>query len=139
LNNRTDEIFDVTDLEPKLIILPKWLAAPDPLRAGWVRNVGLLPKETIAERLLEEDDEKTNSVSQAVGTVRLRLRNGFDGSNVTPAPIASPQTIAGNDLTGYLTDEQNRNLLVRLEGSEVYILSEPDLMNTHGLKELDTA
>src|SRR6185503_13600857 len=37
-----EEILAVTYLEPALIILPKWLAAPDPLQPGWVRNAGLI-------------------------------------------------------------------------------------------------
>src|SRR5262249_53482772 len=69
----------------------------------------------------------------------VRLRNGLDGSEATPAPIESPQTISGDDLTGYLIDQQNRNLLVQSEETGTYILSDPDLMNTHGLKDLETA
>ena len=41
--------------------------------------------------------------------------------------------------TSYVTDQQGRTLLARLEGSETYVLAEPDLMNTHGLKDLATA
>ena len=139
LDNTASEILAVTDLEPKLVILPKWLAAPDPLRLGWVRNVGLVPKDTIAERLLDGDDSNTTTISQAVGVVPVQLRNGFDGTDITPAPIESLQTISGDDLTGYVTDQQNRNILARVEGTEVYILSDPDLMNTHGLRDLETA
>jgi hypothetical protein len=139
LNNTADEISDVTDLEPKLIILPKWLAVPDPVRAGWVRNAGLLPQDRIAERLLDADDDKANTVSQAVGTIRARLRNGFDGVDTTPAPIESLQTISGKDWIGYVTDEQGRDLLARRDETETYVLAEPDLMNTHGLKDLQTA
>ena len=48
MDNTAGEIRAVTDLEPKLIILPKWLASPDPFRAGWVRNVGLISDERIS-------------------------------------------------------------------------------------------
>ena len=64
---------------------------------------------------------------------------GFDGTAMTPAPIESLQTISGTAWTGYVTDEQGRTVLARMEGTETYVLSDPDLMNTHGLKDLATA
>jgi len=132
-----EEILAVTYLEPALIILPKWLAAPDPLQPGWVRNAGLIPAERIGERLLGSD--MPASITQAVGVSPVQLHMGFDGKDVTPAPIESLQTMSGNDWTGYVTDQQGRILLARLEGSETYVLAEPDLMNTHGLKDPATA
>ena len=132
-----DEIFAVTYLEPALIILPKWLAIPDPLRPGWVRNVGLIPTDGLGERLLGTDAPA--SISQAIGVAPVRLRMGFDGTEASPAPIESLQTMSSSAWTGYVTDQQGRTVLARLEGSETYVLAEPDLMNTHGLKDLATA
>jgi hypothetical protein len=137
MDNTASEILDVTDLEPKLLILPKWLAAPDPLQPGWVRNAGLIPKDNIGERLLGTDTPA--SISQAIGIAPVRLHMGFDGKEATPAPIEALQTMSGSKWTAYVTDQQGRTLLARLEGSETYALSEPDLMNTHGLKDLATA
>jgi hypothetical protein len=132
-----DEIFAVTYLEPALIILPKWLAAPDPLRSGWVRNVGLIPADRLGERLLGTDTPA--SISQAIGVAPVQLRMGFDGTEASPAPIESLQTMSSSAWTGYVTDQQGRTVLARLEGSETYVLAEPDLMNTHGLKDIATA
>jgi hypothetical protein len=138
LDNTTAEVLAHRDKEPQLVILPKWLAAPDPLRPGWVRNVGLLETDRIAERLFESNSRIT-TISQAVGAVPVRLRMDFDGTEATPAPVEALQTISGTDWIGYVTDEENRNIVARLEGTEVYVLSDPDLMNTHGLKDLATA
>lgn len=132
-----DEILAVTYLEPALIILPKWLAAPDPLQPGWVRNFGLIPADGLGERLLGTD--MPASISQAVGVAPVQLRIGFDGTEASPAPIESLQTMSGSMWTGSVTDQQGRTVLARLEGSETYVLAEPDLMNTHGLKDLATA
>ncbi len=137
LNNRGAEILAVTDIEPQLIILPKWIAAPDPLRAGWVRNVGLFDTDTIVERLLEPISQ--SALTQAIGTQQVVLRNGFGGSEATPGPIESLQTISGSQWVGYVTDQMNRAVVARQEGTEIYVLSDPDLMNTHGLKDLATA
>jgi len=137
LNNRGAEVLAVTEIGPQLIILPKWIAAPDPLRAGWVRNVGLFDEDTIVERLLESISQ--SGLSQAIGVQQVVLRNGFDGSEATPGPIESLQTISGNQWVGYVSDQMNRTIVARQEGTDIYVLSDPDLMNTHGLKELATA
>jgi hypothetical protein len=138
LENTGNEVLAVTDLEPKLIILPKWLAAPDPVQRGWVRNLGLLRADTIAERLLESASE-SSAVEQAAGVVPVTLHNGFGGTEAALAPIESLQTISGDEWIGYVTDQTDRLILARLEGTETYVLSDPDLMNTHGLSDLATA
>ena len=137
LNNRGTEVLAVTDIEPQLIILPKWLAAPDPLRAGWVRNAGLFDTDRIVERLLEPISQ--SALTQAIGEQTPVLWNGFVGSEVTPGEIESLQTISGSQWVGYVTDQMNRMLVARQEDTGIYVLSDPDLMNTHGLKELATA
>lgn len=134
-NTTADEIFAVTYLEPALIILPKWLAAPDPLRPGWVRNIGLIRSDGLGERLLGTDAPA--SLSQASGVASVRL--SVEGRELTPGPIESLQTMSGGMWKGYVTDQQGRTVLAQLEGSETYVLAEPDLMNTHGLKDLATA
>ena len=137
LNNRGAEVLAVTDAEPQLIVLPKWLAAADPLRAGWVRNAGLFDEDVIVERLLEPISQAR--VSHAAGTQPVELFNGFDGSTVTLGPIESLQTFSGNQWVGYVSDQMNRTILARQEGTDIYVLSDPDLMNTHGLRDLETA
>ncbi len=116
MDNTAAEIREVTDLEPKLIILPKWLASPDPLRAGWVRNVGLVSDDRISERLLGSDDGPA-TIGQAIGVNRVTLSMGSDGTAMRPAPIESLQTISGTAWTGYVTDERGRTVLARMEGT----------------------
>jgi len=50
VENSGKETLAVTTKEPKLVILPKWRAAPDPLHPGWVQNAGLLPLRKAARR-----------------------------------------------------------------------------------------
>jgi hypothetical protein len=107
------------------------------LRSGWVRNVGLIPADRLGERLLGTDTPA--SILQAIGVAPVQLRMGFDGTEASPAPIESLQTMSSSAWTGYVTDQQGRTVLARLEGSETYVLAEPDLMNTHGLKDIATA
>ncbi len=119
VENSGKETLAVTTKEPKLVILPKWRAAPDPLHPGWVQNAGLLPPTAITTRLLESLS-KSSRLAAAQGSAPARLHNSFDGSELTTGAIQSWQTISGSDWTGY-------------------VLSDPDLMNTHGLKDIATA
>ena len=43
LENDKAEVNAVTRQGPKLVILPKWFAFPDPIHPGWVRNAGIEP------------------------------------------------------------------------------------------------
>jgi len=138
VENSGKETLEVTSREPKLIILPKWLALSDPLHPGWVQNGGLLPPAAIAMRLLDSLS-KSSRLAAAQGSAPERLHNGFDGSELATGAIQSWQTISGSDWTGYITDAQNRSVVARLTGTRVYVLSDPDLMNTHGLKDVATA
>jgi hypothetical protein len=138
LDNSSDDVLAVSDFEPKLIILPKWQAAPDPLRAGWVRKAGTIPAQAIADRLLRSASEST-VVAQATATAPVHVRNGFGGTEAMTPPIESLQTLSGAEWTGYVTDQADRWLVAKLDGSETYVLSDPDLMNTHGLSDLNTA
>jgi hypothetical protein len=138
LNNTAAELAAVTDHEPMLIILPKWLAEPDPLTRGWVRNAGLYRADGIAERLLRAEAPSA-TVSQAIGVAPAVLRNGFAATDSDVGRIESLQTISATEWNGYVSDQRGRTILALLEGSATYILSEPDLMNTHGLKDLRVA
>ena len=111
MNNRGAEVLAVTDIEPQLIILPKWIAAPDPLRAGWVRNAGLFDEDAIVERILEPISQ--SRISQDIGTQPVVLRNGLNGGEATSAPIESLQTISGNQWVGYVSDGTNRAVVAR--------------------------
>jgi hypothetical protein len=55
--------------------------------------------------------------------------------------IASFQTIEGATLTPLVVDDEGRTVLARWGEEEdwVYILSDPDLLNTHGVADYETA
>jgi hypothetical protein len=136
LENSAAEIAGIGSEAPKLVILPKWRIGPDPLHAGWVRNAGLVSPDIIAKQLFDSKD-KAVEFQRAQGTQPARLHNGLDNSNLTTGGLTSLQTISAPDWTGYVTDANGRTVIARKMG--VFVLSEPDLMNTHGLKDLATA
>jgi hypothetical protein len=135
---------------PTLIVLPKWIPVPDPQRAGWALNLGTLDEKTPA-RIAPFIGE--------ISVVRRRVRGrpslvaataagaqadpgaaaaGF-GAPVRLGAVASFQTIEGAELTPRLVDETGRTVLAQWGTDPVYVLSEPDLLNTQGIADFQTA
>jgi hypothetical protein len=143
----------------ELIVLPKWATLPDPAHPGWVRQAGLAPAAMIDSRLLHAVDG-ADHVVRGVG----RSRPAFTttpafvsaGSIIPSDEIDSLQTIAGPH-EGWVSAVQNQDgqtvlikkvnnnvyagqrLAIRKSGREVYVLSDPDLLNNQGLAQLANA
>jgi hypothetical protein len=69
-----------------------------------------------------------------------QAQTAFDAP-VRLGAIASFQTIEGRTLTPLLVDDAGRTVLAQWGGEEdwVYILSDPDILNTHGVADFETA
>lgn len=120
-----------------LIVLPKWATGPHPQHPGWVVRMGALDPALFSEMLGEiAPDIK---VSQLEGETQPVIQGQPSGA------INQLQTITGESLTPIITDEAGRILLARVDRwdrqdmSEVYILSDPDFLNTQGLSDRATA
>jgi len=121
-----------------LIVLPKWVAAPDPVHRGWVRRVTI-----IDPRVLPKDDDMTQAkVARRGGVSRPTLRGlaaPFGAGLVLKAgPVDNFQTITTKDWIPIVTDERGGVVLAQEPGRRVYTLSDPDLLDTQGLKNYDT-
>ena len=131
---------------PELVILPKWNAMPDLTHPGWVRRFGddLIPLEAISQGLPDGllgglRIERRVSVRSQPLTLVARGDPFPAGRILRAGPIESLQTAYGPDWIPVLVDEAGRPVLVRRADRALYVLAEPDLMNTHGLASLDTA
>jgi hypothetical protein len=125
-----------------LVVLPKWRAGSDPRHPGWVANLqpiesarqqGLLkaigvPKATIATA-------RTNGPLKLVGAPGSLA----EGMLVETGPIRNLQSLTGPGLAPVFTDDQGRVVLARRMPTDTYILADPDLINTMGLKDIRTA
>ena len=138
IENNAAEIAAIGSEAPKLIILPKWRIGLDPLHAGWVRNAGLLPPDIIVKQLFDSKDQAV-ALQRASDAQAARLHNTLNSSNVTTSSLTSLQTISGPDWTASVADAGGGIVVGRRMQSNIFVLSEPDLMNTHGLKDLATA
>jgi hypothetical protein len=131
---------------PELVILPKWSVGPDPTHAGWVLRGGddLMPLQLMAKNLpgsLLAGVAITRRTDARAARVALRGAGApfAPGAAFRTGPIENLQTVSGRDWTPVLVDEAGRAVLMRARDRALYVLSDPDLMNTHGLADLDTA
>jgi len=127
---------------PTLIILPKWLAVPQLPREDWVDKAGKLPEVTVASSLH----------GIAAGVTLVAKPGSAKNTEVMTGP-AAPAGFSGfvlphveelRSIGGAKSILIARNYgpilaMTNHGGQPVYILSEPDLMNNHGLSDQTTA
>jgi len=128
----------------ELIVLPKWAGIPDPAHPGWVAQTEPFPEALISGQLLNAFDGGDH-LERRAGPTRpvFRTAPGFfaAGSIIPAGRIDSLQTIVGPDQgwVASVTLDETHAVLIRKRDQEVYILSDPDLLNNQGLAQLDNA
>jgi len=135
------EILALTYPRIVLLVLPKWATAPQPLDPRWVDKIGLLPDRAVAELLGTAPGVK---IERRKGVSSPVLRAGTDrtfepGAVVPLGGIDSLQTISGADLTPVLVDDAGKTVLAFWSKRLMFVLADPDLLNTHGLADARTA
>ena len=128
---------------PTLIVLPKWAAAPHPQRPGFVLKAGIAETSRLAAPQLAAFAPKTE-IAQRPGTVRTALRGGgatfAPGTFLPVGPIDSLQTLSGPGWRPALVDDRGAIVLAESAARPgLFVLAEPDLLNTQGLSSLDNA
>ena len=123
---------------PLLVVLPKWAGAPDPFHKGWVAQAALIDPEESKTALFAKD-----SISRRKGVAPVHLRSvaaPFEAdASLTTGPVDGLQTFHATGWIPILVDDAGDAVLSRDASSEIYILSDPDLVNTHALKDAQTA
>jgi hypothetical protein len=126
----------------RLIVLPKWNTEPDASHPGWEANAAALPEAFVSDVL-----------PQALkGAVVERRKDGADGPafltsdfalwperGLPAGPIRQFQTVRSNLLKPLVQDDQGGMVLGVSQGGALYVLSDPDLLNTQGLRDPRTA
>lgn len=126
-----------------LIVLPKWMAARDPIRPAFVRKVGVVRDTGQMQDLLKSYAPQTRLVARK-GVTRPTLHGAdgaFLGSGALPlGRIDSLRTISGKGWVTLLADEAGNAVLVQsAKTPSVWVLADPDLLNNQGLASRDTA
>lgn len=119
-----------------LIVLPKWATIADDKTGGWVDVRGLLPAFDPAGVL----------APATVMSVTRRPSGGRALQAVRWAPaslaVSAPrplQVVSSAALMPLMTDDMGRIVLGQVRDTNTYILSDPDLLNNHGIRRLDHA
>ncbi|CAN5259169.1 hypothetical protein BH10PSE14_BH10PSE14_10650 [soil metagenome] len=117
--------------KPTLIIFPKWLTVPDAAHPGWVRYIALKPTSE-PEGVLAPGNKLT-FVQRRSGGVPLRVTD--EGSSELAFKAPQPlQTMTGKGLVPIIIDDHGAVVFGRL-GTQLYLLSDPDLLDNRGLAD----
>ena len=117
-----------------LVVLPKWEAAPDAVRRGWVRETGALSSAD-ALSVLPETVRDGLVLSQDTGVAPPRMTGG-GGRLIAPgAPVRALRSLSGPGWTPVVMDGAGRGLVLTHDDTGLYVLSDPDLLNTMGMDD----
>jgi hypothetical protein len=126
----------------RLVVLPKWVAGPDPLNQDWAVRIGPLPGDLATGPLGGGNGKTTLWRRKGVTRPVLKAGEGFgfpEGEVIQLGKIDQLQTIAGTGWDPVLTDEQGRAVLAVAKQGGVAVLSDPDLLNTQGVADVTNA
>lgn len=126
---------------PLLIVLPKWNVIPDERRLGWVRKIGPLPDEAAGLPIRAQKRKISTHMRTGVSAPVLHGVGGVfaDGVSLPLDRIDHFQTLSGEGWRPLLVDEEGQMVLASWGGGQTLVLSDPDLLNTQGLKGLNNA
>lgn len=135
---QADKMDDLSLNSPTLIIMPKWLTYPYAKKQGWVqkrwsgsetftmssheRDLKELAGDVTFSQFGSDDKSITYKATKLVG--KQRTQDGLKIEHI--------QTISGSDLLN-IYEVDNGTFLVKIIGTDIYILSDPDFMNTMGI------
>ena len=125
---------DLVKAAPRvLVVLPKWYGSAA-VGDKWIDEANLLPPGEI------EDVMKTLDLDYAPMISRASKGGEFRGDDIVKSPIIrhDPQVVdVGNNYEPIVRDANGYALLFK--SNNVYILSDPDVMNNHGLRRAENA
>jgi hypothetical protein len=121
--------------------LPKWIPVADPTRPSLAVRVGAFDTKAVAAVL--KDISKSTNIEQSKGiaSVLFAAKENLPGLVLPEGGPAldALQTISGPDWISIVATGNGSVVLGQMRGTHTYVLSEPDLMNTHGLADARTA
>jgi hypothetical protein len=133
--SRLDTMYD------RLVVLPKWATEPDPKHPGWAANAVAVP-EVIAAGVLPKALTVTLSRRRSGAAGPARLSSGLSvwpDQGLPVGPVKQFQTMSSRALRALVTDDAGEMVLGVAQGGNVYVLSDPDLLNTQGVSDRRTA
>lgn len=122
---------------PVLAVLPKWNVVPMALRTDWVRKAAL--RAVNADRWVG-DGSGTLKLDHLMGVAAHTLVWTRSDVRLMTGPIDRMAVFtAMPGWTPLITEQGGGIVLAHLNGSNFYALSDPDLLNTQGIKDIANA
>lgn len=117
---------------PALIVLPKWSGSRDGQRPSWFVDSNLLPEASVNSLV---------SIFDSDGEIwRLRAPEAVSGSFGKFKPVLGDnmQVLRADSFVSVVGTSAG-DLVAKFPDRDVYILSDPDILNTFGLAEAENA
>jgi hypothetical protein len=149
--NSAEDLARLASENVTLVVLPKWPPVRNPLHPGWVIKIDPLDADAMTKRLLGKVALQTQIARrEGVRPAALRLAPGVGASTpegrridfgvLRSGPIDRLQTIGGEGWRPMVVDELGRAVLATSPAHpNVIVLSDPDLLNTQGVADINTA
>lgn len=134
--DQLDELLSEGEYQPTLIVLPKWLTRP---LIGKTDRV-----EAFGPPVLGSQTEQAFAAYGDIAVTSADIRRGVRlwGDAFPGADFRAPenlQLIDGKQLDGLITTDRGDIVLANVRGTEIYILSDPDLLNNQALANPQSA
>ncbi len=116
-----------------LLILPKRDGVPNPVAPAWINDAYVLSEATVAETLRAFVDD-----AQLVRHTSVEALEFDHGAFAAPT-LTNPQMFRSALLTPVITMTNGDVLLAHDESSNLWVLSDPDIIANHGIGNGDNA
>lgn len=131
-DNRQDAHDMIQGAGAVLLVLPKWQGEPDEEDPRKLESVTLLTSEAVLDALVLLDEQAVLN--------RPRVLGRMHESDVTSGrpSLINPQLLRSAVIEPILANDQGL-LFGKFVDEEIYVLSDPDLLNNHGLDNGENA
>ncbi|WP_340692383.1 hypothetical protein [Hyphomonas sp.] len=126
------KLQDVTLQPTTLIVLPKWTGQTDPFNARRQRDTRFMAARRLNDMLAELD------IDGEIGRIDVPAWTDTPFGDMALKPDLNMQVIQSKSLAPIVSTDDGI-LLGKLDGGDIYILADPDMLNTFGLAERENA
>lgn len=117
-----------------LVVLPKWTALDDPTRPGWVSDLDEMDLQRSLS-VLPSYMRDTLRLDRRDGASEVRLHGAGGGRIADGGRVEGLRTLSGDGWSPIILDSRGDALVAVHTETGVYVLADPDLLNTRGLDD----
>ena len=128
------------------VILPKWRTGSDPLRKGWVRKRGVIDDKEFTLSVGEREFLINIGRREEQKHIFLKAGDAFGGAVAggrSTGPLGSIDRLQFFEpdemIEPILVADENTIVVGKVKDEPIYLISDPDFFNTHGVSDLNRA